>query len=167
MAFKEDVIIKKLKDLLPSDLGIMVFIAEEVARETAREITKNVKKEKVIKTTTRSIDFKNEVVNKAFDVIKSELSGRLIELSIRSPSPNFYIMAFSDGKTLIDRSYNELLSLSSSSEIIDAYREAESGVYVFHLKDIKWSNNFIVRIYPSEAITMHNIFAVWEEYVVD
>jgi len=144
-----------------------LVIAEELARmlgETiAEEVAEKLPKPKEI--VTRTLDRKDEVVNRTYDVIKAEVPGKLTEIVIRSPTKDFSVLIVADGVAKLSRTYDELAALSPHSEFLDAYEEAENGVYLVHIKEMHWVSNFLATVYVDGSVTFHNIFAVWEEHL--
>jgi len=138
-------------------------MVEEFAEEIARRMPKVPKPREFV---TRTLDHKNYPVKNVYNMVNvSNVGGKLKELVIRSPSQNFGVYILADGVVKLARSYTELTSLSPHSEFVDAYEEAENGVYVVKVKEISWLQNFLATVNVEETITFHNLWANWLEYV--
>jgi len=158
---KEEILrrFEELRELFPAepDLVMVEEFAEEIARRT--------KPPKLREVVTRTLDRKDEPVTHVFDVVKARVGGRLRELVVRSPSKNFSILILADGVTKLSRSYEELEAISPHLEMIDAYEEAENGVYVLCIREMHWTSNFLASILVDEKITFTHLFCLWDEYI--
>ena len=137
---------------------------EEAAREAGRELAKSVPRAKEL--VTRIVDKKDYPVKYTFDIIKTNLPGKLSELSIVSPSQMFSLLIMSDGVKKLSRSYSELAELSPYSRSVDAYEE--DGTFIVRIGEMDWLNNFLATLYVDRSvgsITFGNIWAKWEEKV--
>ncbi|MFB0543811.1 MAG: hypothetical protein ACETVR_03420 [Candidatus Bathyarchaeia archaeon] len=181
------------------DLGLMLLLGEEFAREAGKEIAKwmaypppppvevtlpprlpRVPRERVPRVpavpavptprdiVSRTLDRRDTAVPFKFDLIKVEGTGRLGEITVKSPSTDFNLLLEVDEKTLIDRSYSELAEISPHSQIVDAYEDAENGIYVVHVGEMRWVRSALASVYivrGGAAITFDTLWAVWEEYI--
>jgi len=167
---KENYSAEKLRELLREQLnpGLSLLFVEEFARETGAELAKRMPRPMEVvpeKIVTKTLDKKDEPIRYKLDLVKVESRGKLTEVTIRSPSPDFSLLVMTDGLRRIDRSYTDLAVLSPHSETIDAYEDAENGVYILHIKEMSWTKSGLVTLYvDSGAITFQRVWAVWEEF---
>ncbi|GAH79148.1 unnamed protein product [marine sediment metagenome] len=175
------------------DLGLMLLLGEEFARETGKEIARWMvyppppEIEAIIpprparpprvpavpgvptprEMFSRTLDRRNESVPHRFDLINVEGAGELKEITVSSPSTDFSLLLEVDEKTLIERSYSDLAELSPHSQIVDAFTDAESGLYILHIKEVKWLTKALATIYITgdTPITFDTLWAAWEEVV--
>jgi hypothetical protein len=156
---------EKLKELLREKLnpGLSLLLAEEFARETGAELARKMPRPREM--ITKTLDKVNEPVRYKLDIIKVDAPGRLREFTIKSPTPNFSLLIMTDGVRRVDRPYSELAKLSPQSNIIEAFQDAENGVYVLSIKDISWAKSGLVTLYVDiGTITFSSLWAVWEEH---
>ncbi len=151
---------QEIRNFFPDEPDLVMI--EEFAEEIARRTPKVPKPREVV---TRTLDHKNQVVKNAYNMVNVNVGGKLKELAIRSPSQNFGVYILADGVTKLARSYTELTGLSPHSDFMDAYEEAENGVYVVNIKEISWLENFLVTVNVEETITFHNLWALWNELI--
>lgn len=175
-------------------LGLMLLLGEEFARETGKEIAKwliyppppeieilyppgppRVPRDRVPRVpavpavrdvVSRIFDNRDQTVSKTFDLLKVEGLGRLREITISSPSIDFSLLLEVDDKVLIDRSYSELAEISPHSQIVDAFSDSESGLYILHIGEVKWVRKALATIYVTEGlgpITFDALWVAWEE----
>ena len=153
---------EELSKLFPEETDLVAL--EEIVSETREKIIERIPKPR--KALTRILDRKDEAVRYTFDLVRSSVEGKLNEITIRSPSQNFSTLIIADGVKKLSRTYSELLQISPHSQLIDAYEEAENGVYILHIKEMYWRERFLATLYVDQgSITFNNIWAVWEEKV--
>jgi hypothetical protein len=162
-----------LRKLLPERFtpGLSLLLMEEYAREMGRQMAREAPRPEVIRPreiVTRTVDKRNYAIRHTFTIIDASVPGKLDELTIVSPSTNFSILIMTDGVQRLSRSYSELLELSPHSMLIDAFEDADNGVYVLHIKEVYWLDEFSVRLYvdSATAITFKQIWASWQEKVI-
>lgn len=149
-----------LASIFPREMDLVEL--EEAAREAGRELAKRIPMPKEL--VTRIVDKKDRPVKRTFDIIKTNLPGKLSELTIRSPSQQFSLLMMSDGVKRLNRSYSQLAQLSPYSTTIDAYEE--DGTFIVRIGEMHWLDNFLATLYvDGEPITFGNIWAKWEEKI--
>ena len=156
---------EKLKELLREKLnpGLSLLLAEEFARETGAELARKMPRQREI--ITKTIDKVNEPIRYKLDLVKADVGGKLRELTIKSPSTSFSLLVMTDGIRRIDKSYSELADLSSYSETVDAFEDAENGAYILHVKEMSWTKSGLATLYVDLGpITFQQVWAVWEEH---
>ena len=132
---------EELTSIFPREVDLVEL--EEAAREAGRELAKRVPKPKEL--VTRIVDKKDYPVKYTFDIIKTNLPGKLSELSIVSPSQMFSLLIVSDGVKKLSRSYSELAELSPYSRTVDAYEE--DGTFLVRIGEMDWLQNFLATLY--------------------
>lgn len=158
MTEKED-----LRKLLPERFtpGLSLLLMEEYAREAGAEMAKRMPREK--EASTKILDRMDETVRYKLDLVKSDVRGKIREITIRSPSPRFSLLVMTDGVRRIDRPYSELAELSQYSEFIDAYES--NGSYILHVGEVSWVRDGLATLYVDVGpITFQHIWVVVEEY---
>lgn len=156
------------RNFFSSDDLVMV---EEAAAEVARRMPKPKLHEREV--VTRTLDRQSEAVAYTYDLVSSKTMGHLRELSIRSPSTNFSLLIVTDGVNRLSRTYTELTTLATISELVDAFPElddngAATGNYVVRIEELRWTTDCLISIHieqPSQSITFLNLFAVFNEYL--
>lgn len=138
-------------------------MVEEFAREAGAELAKKIPKPR--EAVTKFLDRVNEPVRYRYDLVKTDLPGRLKEITIRSPSTSFSLLIMVDGVKKIERSYTEMAAMSAYSDTIDAFEEVDGGVYIIHIKDINWTTTIEATLHVDDGpITFQNLWAVWNEF---
>ena len=140
-----------------------LVMVEEFANEIGRQMAKRVPK--LPEVVTKRIDRDNVLIRNYAELVDSRTRGRLREFIIKSPSMNFRVTVMRDGTKFIDRTYSELADISPHSEVIDAYDEAGTGIYVVSIKNISWLRDFTISIRTSEDISFNRVSSVWDEYI--
>jgi len=143
--------------------GIDLVELEEMARETARELSKRIPRPREV--VTKFFDKRDWYVRYSLDIIKTYNMGKLRELLVRSPSSNFEIRVFADGVEIINRSYSELEEISPTLSTIDAYQEEDSGLYILRIENISWITQFQLSLKANTPITFNQILAIWDEKI--
>lgn len=145
---------REVNKLFPEEADLVMV------EELARELAKSAPRPREI--TTKIVDLKNRVVRQSLEIVKENRPGHIKEITIRSPSKDFSIFIVVDNAIKLYRSYDELVTLSPSSETVSAYREAGTDVYVLHVKDLHWTENVLVEVYVTRPVTFNNVWAVFD-----
>lgn len=133
---------------------------EEAGRAVSEHLSSEVEERPVKRT--HIVDKRLYGVVTKYDVIHSSSRGRLLEFTVRSPTRDFNVFMQADGRVLLDRDYEALAVLSPQSSYLDAYEEADGGIYTVHLSEIAWYGDYLLSIYVSEPTILENIWAVFE-----
>ncbi|MCD6240374.1 hypothetical protein J7K27_02465 [Candidatus Bathyarchaeota archaeon] len=112
---------------------------------------------------TRVIDEENYPVSYFLNLIDVNKRGRIRELVIKSPHPDFSISVETDGYKTISRSFKDLQEISPSVETIDAFQDVD-GKYVLRLGRISWRNHGRVVIRTDRETVFDKIYAVYDIY---
>lgn len=176
---------EELRRLFPAepDLAMIEELAEEIARRLPtpwpREIVRPIREiireipgappeivtPPALEVRQRVFDRDDLAVTHAYSVIETAAGGRLDELTIMSPSTNFSVLILADGVRKLSKTYTELTVIASHLEMIDAFEDAENGVYVVHIKNLRWVSDCLVSVRVTAKIIFNNIFCVYDEYL--
>jgi hypothetical protein len=144
------------------DPALGILMSEEAGREIGQRLAERLPKP--TRPTTRTLDKKDEIVSYVYDAIRSNVAGRLVELVVRSPHPDFSLLLAVDGTVILSRTFNELVAMSPHSDILDVFQDIETGVYVAVINNIRWRSEFLAQVYVDYATRLHSLWAIWEEY---
>jgi hypothetical protein len=139
-------------------LPIAILIAEEMARELGDEIVK-----KIPKATTKTIDRKEFTISYSYDLLTSNVRGRLKEMVIRAYKP-FGLFISVDERIRVNRDFEELKSISQFSEVIDAFQD-EEGYYVVVVRDVSWMKEFTATLTVKGDLKVKDLWIVWDEHL--
>ena len=149
--------LEELVERLPLPIGLV--IAEEI-KSGIEEALKDVGVREVTHTHT----VREVLVDRIYNFISLKGRGNVRELILTFDSTDFDLYIESDGRTIINHSFNKLMEISDVMEEIDAFEK--NGVYVFRISKISFLNSLNVYVKPhtgkrvtiKEGFTLYNIF---------
>jgi hypothetical protein len=113
---------------------------------------------------TQVVDLSSVLVRGAYELLRVRGRGELVELVVVSPSKDFGLQVFMDGALRLSRSFEELESISPHAESIAAYRDAETGLCVLNVRDLRWASELSLTITAREPIEFKRVFATYKVY---
>ncbi|MEM4975855.1 MAG: hypothetical protein QXT64_00850 [Desulfurococcaceae archaeon] len=111
---------------------------------------------------TRVLDLKDMLVSRDLTILDVAYGGRLHELVLCSNSGNYSIRFVTDGVARIDRSFQDLQSISPYLDTISAFED--NGKFVLHIKDYSWVSSAYAAVFVGEPVTFHQIFAKYDVF---
>jgi hypothetical protein len=139
-------------DLL--DVAMRLAMAEETARQVAKEVTKGihvtVTATSAPPTITKVIHL--EGVRVPATLVDEQGQGRMSELVIRSRTNAYVLRVIVDGVQLYQERYSWFESISQVVKEVAAFQE-EDGTYILHLADIHFSKSLKIMADPLIIIT--------------
>jgi hypothetical protein len=98
-------------------------------------------------------------------LIELNIPGCLKELLIKTADTNYKLTVQVDGETLYDNDFNWFQNISQTVDEISAFQD-ETGSYILHLADIKWSTNIKVEAQPLTTTgTLKQVFYKIDLYI--
>ena len=91
-------------------------------------------------------------------------SGRLVELTIISSSPNFTLAVSADGTVVWGKTFSEASALSDEIVSISAFQR-EDGKYIYFVSDIEFKSSISIEVVNLDSvnyITLDYIFCKYE-----
>jgi hypothetical protein len=132
------------------------ILAESKKNEQQRVIPVKIEKE------TKTLDKKDFPVRGMRKLLEIKGPGKLREITFRSPSSSFIVKVVVDGKSVIERTYNDLVAISDYNTFVDAFEDDTDG-FIVNLKNYSFSESFqLYLVVVGPAITFNNIFAMWD-----
>lgn len=83
--------------------------------------------------------------NASYTLLDLSVAGRLHEVLVVSPSPDFSVKVTVDGVTVWDKSYGDATSLTDELVFVSAFQR-EDGRYIYHLSEIPFKTSCKVEV---------------------
>jgi hypothetical protein len=116
----------------------------------------------VEKLQTKIIDLANFTVTKVYNILQTDVRGRVDACVIVSPSSNYSVHLSIDGQEIF-KTLDDLIALSPFLESIAAFNE--DGNFILNIRDIAWINRFELSILVNNPITFSKIFMLYKLFV--
>lgn len=149
---------RRKREPIEVSIPLGIILVDEIAREIAREISERLPR----KLVTRTVDYRNTLVDGELVVVDSKKPGRIHEMVFRSTGKNYVVAVVADATTLLRGSFDELSDVGKYLESVDAFES--NGDYVVYIKDLKWDKECKV-IVKAQKTLFKNIFCKWDEEV--
>lgn len=118
------------------------IIAERVSDKLNQNIIVETKEKQVARTKTRLL----QNVGVPSTIIKEDGAGVLKELLIKSITPDYTLWLFIDDDVIYNNSWEWFYENSEQVGEISAFEDEDSGIYVLHIYDLKFTRALDVRI---------------------
>lgn len=143
-------------------LPIALVLAEEIGREIGEVVAERLPRPR--EAVTKTFRAKSVLVDFELDILNVRCGGRLRELLVVSPSPDFRFVFVADGVARLDGDFAEFMAISEGLTSLSAFQSAE-GKYVFHLKGVRWLSEAMCFVRVRQPIRFDHVFAMWDEFV--